>query len=63
MTTARPFQHWAEDFDDTRPTHGGSITAACMRLNVSSALLLKALRRARAAGWTGTYHDDTQRGK
>ena len=23
----------------------------------------QALRRARAAGWTGTYHDDTKRGK
>ena len=63
MTTARPFQHWAEDFDDTRPTHGGSITAACMRLDVTPTLLIKALRRARAAGWTGTYHDDTKRGK
>lgn len=28
-----------------------------------STLLLKALRRARAAGWTGTYTDDTKRGK
>lgn len=64
MTTApRPFQHWAEDFDDTRPDHRGSITAACMRLNVTPTLLLKALRRARAAGWTGTYTDDTKRGK
>lgn len=53
----------AENSDDTRDDHRGSVTLAARRLGLKPESLRRALIRARKCGWTGTYTDDTKRGK
>lgn len=50
----------AENFDDTREYHRGSVTLAARRLGLKPESLRRALNRARKRGWTGTFISDTK---
>jgi hypothetical protein len=49
-----------EDFNDTRPTHGGRITLAAHRLGIDVGTLEMRLRRARALGYAVRFEDDVK---
>ena len=49
-----------EDFNDTRPTHGGRITLAAHRLGMEPTCLEKRLRVARAKGIAVEFEDDVK---
>ncbi len=63
VTNGRPWQDVLEDFQDTRDSHLGDVSAAAMRLDMTPAALAAALYRARAAGVDVVFHTASKAGR